>query len=76
MTEGVGSMQALILKQNISFTLTVTFEPLGSSTFYTVPPIHLFNKIKNLARCKSLHLMRMGESPFLTKCLHGVKATI
>ena len=38
MTEGVGSMQALILKQNIFFTLTVTFEPLGSSTFYTVPP--------------------------------------
>ena len=30
MTEGVGSMQALMLKQNISFTLTVTFEPLGS----------------------------------------------
>ena len=39
MTEGVGSMQALILKQNISFTLTVPFEPIGSSTFYTVPPI-------------------------------------
>ena len=39
MTEGVGSMQALILEQNISFTLAVTFEPLGSSTFYTVPTI-------------------------------------
>ena len=39
MTEGVGSMQALILKQSISFTLTVTFEPLGSSTFYTVLPM-------------------------------------
>ena len=68
MTEGVGSMQALILKQSISFTLTVTFEPLGSSTFYTVLTfffvffcicnkiifwnilIHLFNKIKSLAR--------------------------
>ena len=92
MTEGVGSMQALILKQNISFTLTVLFEPiaLGPQLFILFHHffcicnkiafwnilIHLFNKIKNLARCKSLHLLRMGESPFLTKCLHGVKATI
>ena len=42
MTEGVGSMQALILEQNISFTLAVTFEPLGSSTFYTAPPFFLY----------------------------------
>ena len=86
MTEGVGSMQALILKQNISFTLTVPFEPIfilfhqffcicNKIAFWNIL-IHLFNKIKNLARCKSLHLLRMGESPFLTKCLHGVKATI
>ena len=56
MTEGVGSMQALILEQNIFFTLTVTFEPLGSSTFYTIPPFFLY--------LQQIHILEYLNSPF------------